>query len=84
MAASVENLTCPGCGEPWSLNMTECPSCHRPVVISTFNSVCSMSGSEASKYATTYRQIEEAGGGLLRLIRPQRSAISDLGCAIKP
>lgn len=63
MAASVENLTCPGCGEPWSLNMTECPSCHRPVVISTFNSVYSMPGPEASKYASIYRQIEEAGGG---------------------
>ncbi|MCM1062445.1 MAG: tetratricopeptide repeat protein [Eubacterium sp.] len=52
-----ENITCPGCGEPWTLNMKECPACHRPVVISTFNSVYSMSAPEANKYANTYKKI---------------------------
>lgn len=62
MVATAENLTCPGCGEPWTLNMTECPSCHRPVVITTFNSVYSMPGPEANKYASTYRKMESAAG----------------------
>ncbi len=52
-----ENITCPGCGEPWTLNMKECPSCHRPVVISTFNSVYSMPAPEVNKYANTYRKV---------------------------
>lgn len=52
-----ENITCPGCGEPWSLDMKVCPSCSRPVVISTFNSVYGMSTAEANGYAKTYRKI---------------------------
>lgn len=52
-----ENITCPGCGEPWTLDMKECPSCHRPVVISTFNSVYSMPIPEVNKYATTYKKV---------------------------
>lgn len=52
-----ENITCPGCGEPWTMNMKECPSCHRPVVISTFNSVYAMSAPELNKYATTYKKV---------------------------
>ena len=52
-----ENITCPGCGEPWTLDMKECPSCHRPVVISTFNSVYEMSAPEANKYANTYKKV---------------------------
>ena len=52
-----ENITCPGCGEPWTLDMKECPSCHRPVVISTFNSVYGMSAPEANKYANTYKKV---------------------------
>ena len=52
-----ENITCPGCGEPWALNMSECPSCHRPVVLSTFNSVYTMPALDVNKYANTYRQV---------------------------
>lgn len=52
-----ENITCPGCGEPWTLNMKECPSCHRPVVISTFNSVYAMPTPEVNKYANTYKKV---------------------------
>lgn len=52
-----ENITCPGCGEPWTMNMKECPSCHRPVVISTFNSVYAMPAPEVNKYATTYKKV---------------------------
>lgn len=52
-----EDITCPGCGEPWSLDMKECPSCHRPVVITTFNSVYEMTATEANKYASNYRKV---------------------------
>ena len=52
-----ENITCPGCGEPWALNMKECPSCHRPVIISTFTSVYAMSAPEVNKYANTYKEV---------------------------
>lgn len=52
-----ESITCPGCGEPWSLDMKECPSCLRPVVITTFSSVSGMSSLELNKYAKTYKKI---------------------------
>ena len=58
-----EDITCPGCGEPWSMNMTDCPSCHRPVVITTFNSVYSMSTAETNKYASNYRKVLGAEEG---------------------
>lgn len=54
------DICCPGCGEPWTLDMKECPSCHRPVVVTTFNSVYSMPGPEANKYAKTYRKAIES------------------------
>lgn len=57
-----EDITCPGCGEPWTLDMKECPSCHRPVVITTFNSVYAMAAPEVNKYASTYRKILGAEG----------------------
>lgn len=54
---NTQNITCPGCGEPWSLDMKECPSCRRPVVISTFNSVYAMPSIEVNKYANTYKKV---------------------------
>jgi len=53
----LENITCPGCGEPWAINMKECPSCHRPVVISTFNSIHTMTVPEVKKYTNVYEEI---------------------------
>lgn len=55
----VENITCPGCGEPWTMNMKVCPSCHRPVVISTFNSVYAMTEPETKSYARAYKKALE-------------------------
>lgn len=52
----VVEINCPGCGERLSLEMKECPSCHGPVVITTFNSVNSMSTLELNKYANAYRK----------------------------
>ncbi len=49
-------IKCPGCGERLSLEMKTCPSCHGPVVISTFNSVYSMSTFDVNKYASTYKK----------------------------
>lgn len=55
MIQSVE-IKCPGCGERLTLEMKTCPSCHGPVVISTFNSVYSMSPLDTNKYASAYRK----------------------------
>lgn len=55
MVQNVE-LTCPGCGERLSLELKKCPSCHKPVVITTFNSVNDMSLLEVNKYASSYRE----------------------------
>ena len=61
MDAKTIDVVCPGCGAALNLNMTECPYCHRPVVISTFESVYSMVGPEVGKYARTYEKISAGG-----------------------
>lgn len=55
MAHQVIDMKCPGCGAPTSTGETVCKYCHRPVVISTFNSVYSMPMPE-DKYAGAYRK----------------------------
>ncbi len=52
----VIEIKCPGCGERLTFDMKTCPSCHGPVVISTFNSVYSMSTLDTNKYANAYRK----------------------------
>lgn len=53
---NVVELTCPGCGARVSTGQKTCQYCHAPIVISTFNSVASMSAMDLNKYARTYRQ----------------------------
>lgn len=53
--AEVLEIKCPGCGERLTLEMKECPSCHGPVVITTFNNVQSMSPLALNKYAAAYK-----------------------------
>ena len=52
----IVNLTCPGCGGAASTGDKECKFCHRPIIITTFNSVYSMSMPEVNKYASTYKK----------------------------
>ena len=56
MAHQVIDMKCPGCGAPTSTGETTCKYCHRPVIISTFNSVYSMPLPEVNKYAGAYRK----------------------------
>lgn len=56
MAYQVIDMKCPGCGAPASTGETTCKYCHRPVIISTFNSVYSMPLPEVNKYAGAYRK----------------------------
>lgn len=55
MAQQVIDMKCPGCGAPTSTGETTCKYCHRPVVITTFNSVYGMTMPEANKYTAAYR-----------------------------
>lgn len=56
MAHEVVELNCPGCGARVSTGQKECDWCHKPIVISTFNSVYSMPLPEVNKYAGAYRK----------------------------
>lgn len=56
MAYNVINLTCPGCGAPISTDQKVCEYCDRPVLISSFNSVYSMSVTDINKYKKSYTQ----------------------------
>lgn len=55
MAHQSIDMRCPGCGAPVSTDQTICNYCYRPIIISTFNSVNSMSLPEVNKYAGSYR-----------------------------
>lgn len=56
MSHEVVELTCPGCGARVSTGQKECEWCHKPIVITTFNSVYNMPLPEVNKYAGTYRK----------------------------
>lgn len=56
MAFSVVELNCPGCGARVSTEQKVCDWCHKPIIISTFNSVADMPLPEVNKYANAYRQ----------------------------
>ena len=57
MSQEVIELKCPGCGARVNTGQKECDWCHKPIVISTFNSVYSMSMPEVKKYANTYQGV---------------------------
>ena len=52
MSYQIIELNCPGCGARISTGQTTCEWCHRPVLVSTFNSVSDMTISELSAGAT--------------------------------
>jgi tetratricopeptide (TPR) repeat protein len=52
----VVKLNCPGCGGPVSSSIKTCEYCSRPIVITTFSSVQSLSTLELNKYANAYRK----------------------------
>lgn len=56
MSQQIIELNCPGCGARVSTGQKECDWCHKPVVISTFNSVYSMPIPEVNKYAGAYKK----------------------------
>lgn len=56
MAHKVVEINCPGCGARVSTGQKECEWCHKPVIISTFNSVYSMPMPEVNKFAGAYRK----------------------------
>lgn len=56
MSYKTIDLTCPGCGAPVSINQKVCEYCDRPVLISSFNSVYSMSLADINKYKKSYIQ----------------------------
>lgn len=56
MSHTILDITCPGCGAPVSTADKDCKYCGRPIIISTFNMVTSMTIPELKKYATTYEE----------------------------
>lgn len=56
MSQQIVDLKCPGCGAAASTSDKECKYCNRPIIISTFNSVHSMSLPEVNKYAGSYKK----------------------------
>lgn len=56
MSHQVVEINCPGCGARVSTGQKECEWCHKPIIISTFNSVYSMTMPEVNKFAGVYRK----------------------------
>ncbi len=59
MSHTVIEINCPGCGARVSTGQAECDWCHKPIIISTFNSVYAMSMPEVNKFAGAYRKALE-------------------------
>lgn len=57
MAQQIIEMNCPGCGGRVSTSQAVCEWCHKPVVITTFNSVASMPMPELNKYTNAYRKV---------------------------
>lgn len=55
MSYKAERITCPGCGFPVEIGMSECPAGH-PLNISTFTSVYDMPMPLVNRYANTYQK----------------------------
>lgn len=56
MGQQVVELNCPGCGARVNTGQKECDWCHKPIVITSFNSVYSMTMPEVNKYAGAYKK----------------------------
>lgn len=56
MTHQIVELECPGCGFPITTSTRQCPQCFREIVISSFNSVSSMSPADINKQANAYRK----------------------------
>jgi tetratricopeptide (TPR) repeat protein len=56
MSQKIVEVTCPGCGDRVTTGQSECRFCHKPIVISTFNSVYLMPMPEVNRYAAEYRK----------------------------
>ena len=56
MSHTVIEMNCPGCGARVSTGQSECEWCHKPIIISTFNSVYSMPMPEVNKFAGAYKK----------------------------
>jgi len=56
MAQQIVELTCPGCGDRVTTAQSECKFCHKPIIISSFNSIYSMGNTEVGKYAIEFRK----------------------------
>lgn len=50
-------MNCPGCGARVNTGQKECDWCSKPIIVSTFNSVYSMSLQDVNKYANAYRKV---------------------------
>ena len=56
MSHQIIELTCPGCGDRVTISQKECKFCHKPIIISTFNSVYSMSMPEVNNYTNEFKK----------------------------
>ncbi len=57
MSQNIIELNCPGCGARVSISQNTCEWCHKPITISTFNSVYSMPLQEVNKYSKEYGKL---------------------------
>ncbi|MDR1274657.1 MAG: tetratricopeptide repeat protein [Odoribacteraceae bacterium] len=56
MTRTIINLACPGCGARVSTGQEKCEYCGGPIMITTLESVQSLSTAEANKYTVAYRK----------------------------
>ena len=56
MPDQVVELKCPGCGARVDVGQTSCEWCHKPITVSSFNSIYAMTMPQVNKYAGAYKK----------------------------
>jgi len=63
----IQDIRCPGCGNPQALHNTKCEYCGRPIIISTFTSVADMPMPMLNKYVRSYGETLAANPNLSKV-----------------
>ncbi len=54
-----DEIRCPSCGEPWTIDQKECNHCGRPVVLQTMKEAESVPAPQLNKFVVTLRQASQ-------------------------
>lgn len=61
MGSRVVDISCPGCGGPWSTNQANCQYCGRPVIINSMSDVIAMDARNLKAHSRVFQDALDLG-----------------------